>query len=213
MDRVINGRMIDTETLSLSDNAQIWEVACVDFQIHINEDGAVAEVGEALHALVDYRGFDARNLHQSEATLSWTNRTRAEDPLWDYWRQTQIEGRQLPPPAGVSVMTPDQLYDELGGRAAEWVPVWFRNSSFDVRRLDHLFCEAGYRCVPWHRRQQSDLYTVINLAKQLHGYEDNRPAVAEHCARLDAVAQIEQLADVMTALRLGVSEPAPDYAM
>jgi hypothetical protein len=213
MNRIITGTMIDTETLALGGEALIWELACVPFDIHLGGEAAEIVINDPLHAVLDLQGVDRSAFHIDQGTIGWTQNQRAGDPIWEGWRAAQLEGDgSLFSADGVRLLKPAQLFEEIEARTGDWTPVWFRNSAFDAPRIDHLFEATLGKRTPWHRRQQSDIYTMSNLARQLTGYEDNRPAIADHGALSDAVGQIEQLADLTTELQLGRLQPRGELA-
>ena len=196
--RLIKGAMIDGETLALGPKALLWEIACVPFEIEIHEDHVAWDVsGEPFHALVDHTSGSTRDFDIDMGTVAWTSRQRANEPGWNYWREKHfnpgVDLKSLPEP-GVPMMKPEDILFNLGWKT-KGAPVWFRNSAFDVPVIETLAKVCGKE-MPWHRRQQSDLYTQVNVAAQLIGYEDNLPSSTGHRALEDAMAQIGQLAEI-----------------
>ncbi len=210
MTRRIEGSMIDTETLSLGPKALIWEVALIPFRINILDDSVYWEAtGKPYHAMVDYSGMSTRDFDIDMQTIHWTGRQRRNDAGWHYWREKHFNPdadlRAMDRP-GVAFMKPEDILFNLNWMTRD-KPVWFRNSAFDVPTIENLAKISG-REMPWHRRQQSDLYTQVNMAQQLVGYEDALPATAEHSAMNDALGQIEQLTDISGKI-FGQNRPEP----
>jgi hypothetical protein len=181
----------------------------VPFKIRLGSDETWVEIEDAFHAVVDYRGKDTNGFDISQDTVEWTNKQRAGDPIWEFWRDTYLLGKDADLPRGVQLLDTQDLFLEIDARCGH-DPVWFRNVAFDMPRIDILFREMEGRGVPWHRRQQSDIYTMVNLAAQLTSYEDDRPAAAQHGALSDAVGQIDQLAALAKRLGLGSLAPGID---
>ncbi|KKN90514.1 hypothetical protein LCGC14_0228830 [marine sediment metagenome] len=211
MDRTIEGTMIDSETLALGPRALIWEIAAVPFRISITGDGATWETtAQPYHTIIDYADMSTRGFDVDMQTIAWTGGKRRGDVSWDIWREKHFNpGADLAalPGAGVKLHVPDIALFNLW-RIAEDKPVWFRNAAFDVPAIENLAI-ACKKDMPWHRRQQSDLYTQINMIKQFMDYDDKLPAAVEHSARADAIAQIGQLTDICGQLYSG-RQPAPD---
>ncbi|MFX4300234.1 3'-5' exoribonuclease domain-containing protein [Pseudosulfitobacter pseudonitzschiae] len=204
--RKITGTMIDTETLALGPKALIWEIACVPFEMQIHEDHVSWDTtGEPYHAMVDYTSTSTRNFDIDFGTINWTSRQRINDAGWNYWREKHFNPgfdlKSLPSP-GVPLMKPQDILFNLSWKTKD-APVWFRNSAFDAPVIENL-AALTERKMPWHRRQQSDLYTLVNAAGQLLGYEDNLPSSTGHRALEDALGQIEQLADLSGMLYCGI---------
>ena len=202
MTRTIRGTMIDTETLSLGDRALIWEVAAVPFEIEILEDQACMQISaNPLHVMVDYTNDPTDAFDISLATVGWTSRQRADDPIWAAWREMHFNAGanigRMPAP-GVAMRAPASVIGFLD-RITGSDTVWFRNAGFDVPRIENLARQAGCD-MPWHRRAQCDIYTMVNTARMLNGYEDPRPATADHTALGDCIGQIEQLCDIVGTL-------------
>jgi len=198
MNHTIQGTMIDGETLALGPSALIWEIAAVPFRINITEDGADWEMSSMpYHAIIDYADMSTRGFDIDMQTIAWTGKQRRGDPVWDYWRGKHFNpGADLAalPDAGIKQHDPDMVLFNLW-RMAKDKPVWFRNAAFDVPAIENLAI-ACKKDMPWHRRQQSDLYTQINMIKQFMDFDDKLPASAEHSAKADAIAQIGQLTDI-----------------
>lgn len=215
-ERIISGTMIDTETLSLGGRALPWEVAAVRFNIDIGQERPVIEIERRLLALVDYDGMSTRGFDIEAGTISWTNGARAGEAGWTCWRGLNLDGKKgLSAPADAPLMKPAALWRELDWFTGRTDPVYFRNSAFDPVVLSNFFEQAGIAGpgaeLPWGRRQQCDLYSYVNLAKQLHGYEDNLPKATGHRALEDCMGQIDQLAEVLHLINPGEprAEPAP----
>jgi hypothetical protein len=211
MNRSIDGTMVDGETLALGPKALIWEVAVVPFRINIFEDGATWEAtGLPYHAMIDYGDMSTRGFDIDMRTIGWTSRQRHGDPAWDYWREKHFNPgadlNALPRP-GVMLQDPSNVLFNMSHMVGD-KPVWFRNAAFDVPAIENLagMCQ---REMPWHRRQQSDLYTQINMIKQFMDFDDKLPAAAEHTALSDAMAQIGQLTDI-TGKLYAQSAPSAD---
>lgn len=198
----IKGSMIDTETLALGAKALAWEIACVPFEIEIHEDHASWDVvGKPYHAMIDYTSLSTSGFDIDLGTINWTARQRRGDPVWNYWREKHfnpgVDLKALPNP-GTPMMNPKDILFNLKWMTKD-APVWFRNSAFDVPVIENLASLVGTE-TPWHRRQQSDLYTQVNMASQLYGYEDNLPGKSGHRALDDAMAQISQLTELSQML-------------
>jgi len=208
----IEGTMIDTETLSVGDRAMIWEVACVPFTMELATEGLTCRTGNPLHALVNYDDADTDGLDVNFKTIAWTNKTRGNDPAWQYWKQRNLmQDGAVVLPEGLSELSIREIHEGMKNMVGV-NPIWFRNSAFDVPRLDRMFAAIGDK-TPWHRRQQSDLYSLINVAKQTIGYEDVAPASTEHHAAGDAISQIGQLANLLKRLNLVPAMPVATTGM
>lgn len=214
MTRTIEGTMIDTETLSLGPKALIWEVAAVPFRITLFEDDAHWETTDSpYHGQVDYRKLSTRGYDIDLQTIRWTERQRRDDPSWSRWKALflDVDDRKSSEiRAGVALFEPKFLLGNLD-RITGDRPVWFRNAAFDVPAIEHLAAMTGEK-MPWHRRQQSDLYTQVNMAQQLLGYEDGLPTVAKHNALDDAMKQVGQLCDLTAMLGNALRAPAAEDA-
>lgn len=169
--------------------------------------------------MVDYENLPRSAFKLNAETVKWTNQQRKGDPIWDAWRRDQlawggdVSASSPELPEGVEKLGLAQIHKRIADLTCDGEPVWFRNSAFDVEKLGHVFSVAGEAGVPWARRQQSDIYTMCNVARQLYGYEDTRPAEANHHAKDDAIGQIAQLAEVAHVLRHGVTSPEREMAM
>lgn len=207
--RLIKGTMMDTETLALGPRALIWEVACVPFEMQIHEDHVSWKTSQnPYHCMVDYKDMSTRDFDIDMGTINWTSRQRASDPAWAYWRERHFNpGANLKAMdnPGMTTMAPRDILFNLKWMTKD-APVWFRNSAFDVPAFETLAKATGAE-MPWHRRQQSDLYTQVNMANQMHGYEDNLPTSAGHRALEDAMGQIDQLAELCRLLYCPMAGP------
>ena len=213
MEKRISGTMIDTETLSLGSRALPWEIAAVRFSIDISQEKPVVKIGQSMLRLIDYSGMSTRGFDIDMGTVAWTNKVRAGDAGWTFWRGINLDGKTgegMPVP----MVRASSLWRELDMITGLSDQVYFRNSAFDPVVLTHFFGQAGIDGeLPWGRRQQCDLYSYVNLAKQLHGYEDNLPKVAGHRALEDCIGQINQLAEVLHLLNPGQPRPAPEGSL
>jgi hypothetical protein len=200
--KILNGTMIDGETLALGPLALLWEVAIVPFQIEIGEETAHWSLtGQPMNILLDYDGMSTRGFDIDMGTIAWTSNTRKGDAEWDYWREKHFNPGASPTVTSElksRVMTPTQALEAMK-EAVGSNPVWFRNAAFDVPAIENLASKTGMK-MPWHRRQQSDIYSQLNLAKQMNGYEDTLPAVTGHRAFDDSIGQIKQLTGFMQSL-------------
>ena len=202
MDATINGSMLDTETLAIGAKALVWEVACVPFSIKISDTELVVGMGKPVHALIDYTHTSTKGFDIDFTTIDWTNKARAGESGWEFWRRSQLnQEKGLSAPEGVAFLTPDELRLDIRQSLVGRDTVWFRNAAFDVPLLDNLFMAHCKQGVPWHRRSQSDLYTMTNIAAAMRGYEEPvLQAGKGHRALEDAVGQIRQLGDIMFLL-------------
>lgn len=188
--------MIDTETLSLKPNARIWEFAIVPFNLELvdRHTEAIVELDSAFHCLVDQ---DPLASVTSASTIEWTAANR-HDVFWQYWRARFIEGQDMSNSViPTHVLTGDQLYEILSGmiHAQLGVNIWCRNAAFDFDRLENLMGK-----LPWHRRQQCDVYTAINMAqifnpgrKRADQDPPSKTALHAHHALDDCLKQINEL--------------------
>lgn len=204
MTKTISGHMIDTETLALGPRALIWELACVPFTITLEKgvSDVAIDMGDPLHVTLDYAASGTRGFDIDFRTLEFTRDKRGGDPIWETWNAACMNGKPASGDPEIACVAPVDLVDAIFQSTGDGHPVWFRNSAFDVPAIEHLVSSFGLR-MPWHRRQQSDIYTMINLAKQLHGFEDTLPATTGHRAVDDAKGQIMQLAELLWILQNG----------
>lgn len=204
-DRIITGTMIDTETLSLGGRALPWEVAAVRFSIDLGQERPEIQIVERVLALIDYSGMSTRGFDIDMGTIGWTNQARAGEAGWTFWRGQHLDGlKGLSPTSDARFLKPAALWRELDKITGGSDPVYCRNNAFDPPVLSNLFERAGMGSeTPWNRRRQSDLYSYVNFAKQIHGYEDNLPKMTGHRALEDCLGQIDQLADVLHILSPG----------
>lgn len=195
----LTGTMIDTETLSLSDNAKIWEIAAVPFKIEFDQSQAVwVRTSAPFHAIIDYRSASGK-YEVSEDTIAWTEGVRKGSPYWETWKALDaMDPLQELIGTPFDILKPESLMPRLASIVGD-KPVWFRNTEFDAQKIRHM-ARTEQCSAPWGRRQQSDLYTLINVAKDLHSYVDEAPKTTAHTAMDDAVSQIEQLARLVHIL-------------
>lgn len=188
--------MIDTETLSLKPNARIWEFAVVPFNLELVDGQTEAIVGmdSAFHCLVDQ---DPLASVTDDSTIEWTDSNR-NDVFWKYWRARFLDGEDMSNSVTPThVITGAQLYEIL----ADMIPnqlgvnIWCRNAAFDFDRLENLMGK-----LPWHRRQQCDVYTAINMAQIFNPGRNradqdppSKTALHAHHALDDCLKQINEL--------------------
>lgn len=196
--KLMSGTMVDSETLSLESNALVWEIAAQRFEIHRVDGKLELVMAGFLDTTIDYLGSDTSPLAINLSTVAWTDGQRGEDIAWQGWKHRNLKG-PAPSSRSVTGMMPAEALS-LVGLLAGSDPIWFRNASFDGAILGNLAGFAGIK-LPWHRRQHSDLYTLINLAKP-GGYVDQQPERAKHSALSDCQDQIQQLVELVDRLGL-----------
>lgn len=204
----LTGTMIDSETLSLTPRALVWEIAAIPFSIVIEEDGVRwEEDGDPFHTLINYKGLETDGFDVNLKTVAWTDEQRFGDPAWSHWKDQHFNPsgpKSYNPETDPTYSRPADAFAVIAGRAGDR-PVWFRNAAFDVPCLAHLGATFN-TTLPWSRRAQSDIYTLANVAKELHGFKDGVKSYGVHSALEDARLQIEQLCRLCDVLyRPGVA--------
>lgn len=142
------GLMIDTETLSLEPNALPWEIGMVLFKYDMLMPENGADTIDEWHGTLDVPHNREKDFHVSRSTWNWTEANRNDDMWLNFKNNCSSNG-----------FNPAQLYDLISDLCMQYTmsEIWFRNSSFDVPVLNNFMGK-----LPWHRRQQCDVYTEIN---------------------------------------------------
>jgi len=166
--------MVDLETMGRPPRGAIASIGAVEFDL------VTGRVGSKLHRVVDLVSSAALGMELHPATIEW-------------W--LAIESRK----AKVAIIGPRRLgirdaLDEF----SEWFPegarIWGNGVGFDVVILRSAYELAGAK-PPWHYRAERDVRTLVGLARDLSGGEEDPSArfggaSDHHHALRDAEAQV-----------------------
>lgn len=185
--------MIDLETLGLSTNAAIVEIAAVEFNPY------TGEIGEVFDRTInpdDWNGYGRRVFDGK--TLSWWFSQGKETIEASFMNQDKVCMGLHGAIEHLSI-----FLLECGASIDDWPAIWCNGLSFDIPKLEEEYRNCGRRGIPWSYRQLNDVRTITNLRPEIK--ESIEFEGVKHNPVDDCLHQIKVLTATFKAL--GIQQP------
>lgn len=172
---------LDLETLSVGSRAAIVSIGAVFF------DSVRGELGDSFHGIIRLSDYDASpSFEFDSSTIRW-------------WIQQSTEARAIFRKEGIPLVR--ALYNFANFCGKKDSRVWAKGPAFDCAILKHAYAVIGIP-LPWSRRNERCVRTIIDAAKSLTGLAVDVPQVGvSHNARDDAEFQARQVIAAYDLLR------------